>query len=423
MSSFIIFTILAVLLLIIISAFFSGSETALTAASKARLTHLEAAGNKRATTVLRLISMRERLIGSILLGNNLVNILASALATSLLINLTGDAGVAYATLIMTSLILIFAEVLPKTYAIRHSTRAALSVAPIIKLIVVILSPIVIAIEAIVGLALKLIGADEKAIAMLVSPQEEILSAIKIHAKEGRIIKDESDMMRGIIDLSERWVSDAMIHRKNIVMIDAEQSNKSIVEQVLNSPFTRIPVWKGERENIIGVLHAKDLLIEIANDSKKNDFSIEKIITKPWFVPESTSLLEQMTAFRDKHKHFALVVDEYGVLMGLITLEDIIEEIVGPITDEYDEANKGFKKYPDGSFIVEGSIPIRDLNRDLSWSLPDNEAVTLAGLIMHKSKTIPDVGQIFNFFDTRFEIIQRQKNHISLIKVIPLKEKI
>ena len=413
-------TLIAVFFLIIFSAFFSGSETALTAASRARLTHLEADGNKRATIVLRLLNLRERLIGSILLGNNLVNILASALATSLLIKWTGDAGVAYATLIMTTLILIFAEVLPKTYALRHSTRAALAVAPLIKIVVIILSPIVITIEAIVGLTLKLFGADKKAVAMLVSPQEEILSSIKMHTKEGLIVKDESDMLRGVFDLSDMWVSDAMVHRKNIVTIDADQQNSEIIKQVLGTPFTRVPLWRKETENIVGVLHAKDLLREIAlNPNKIDNLDIKKIASKPWFVPETTSLSEQLTAFRDKHQHFALVIDEYGALMGLITLEDIIEEIVGPITDEYDIASKGIRRHADGSFLIEGVVTIRDLNRDLGWDLPDTEAVTIAGLVVHESRSIPEVGQVFKFFETRFEILKRHRNQITLLKISPL----
>ncbi|PPR78572.1 MAG: Magnesium and cobalt efflux protein CorC [Alphaproteobacteria bacterium MarineAlpha2_Bin1] len=419
METYIILTIIFVLILIIFSAFFSGSETALTAASRPRLTHLEAGGNKKATIVLQLLNLRERLIGSILLGNNLVNIFASSLATSLFITWTGDAGVAYATIVMTALILIFAEVLPKTYALRHPTRSALRVAPILKFIVIVLSPIVISIEAIVGLALRIFGADKQAVAKLVSPQEEIVSAIKLHAQEGGIVKDESDMLRGVFDLSERWVTDAMIHRKNMVMIDGNQDNQKIIEQVLNSQFTRIPIWFEEKENITGVLHAKDLLREIANNTKNiNDIDLEKIMLKAWFVPESTTLLEQMTAFRDKHQHFALVVDEYGALMGLITLEDIIEEIVGPITDEYDIAKKGIRRNQDGSFLVDGTVTIRDLNRDLGWNLPHNEAVTVAGLVVHESRSIPEIGQIFNFFDTRFEILKRHRNQITLLKVFP-----
>ena len=422
MEPFSLIALVGIVVLLILSAFFSGSETALTAASRPRLTHLEAAGNTRATTALRLLRFRERLIGSVLLGNNLVNILASALATSVLITWTGEAGIVYATLTMTVLILVFAEVLPKTYALRYSTRSALAVAPVIKFIVLILSPIVVSIETLVGFALRMLGADKKAVAMLVSPQEEILSAIKLHTKEGSIFKDESDMLRGVFDLSETSIADVMVHRKNMVMIDAAENTAEITQQMLSSPFTRIPLWRSEPENIVGVLHAKDLLREIAMKSKRTEeLNISKIMSQPWFVPETTSLLEQMTAFRDRHQHFALVVDEYGALMGLVTLEDIIEEIVGPIGDEYDMPSRGIRRQSDGSFLIEGTTPIRDINRDLGWSLPDSEAVTAAGLVIHESRSIPDVGQIFHFYETRFEILKRKRNQLTLLRISPLQQ--
>ncbi len=422
MTMEVILTILAILALLFLSGLFSGSETALTAASRPRISHLEKQGNRRAKAVIRLIEARERLIGSILLGNNLVNILASALATSVLISEFGDAGVAYATILMTALVLIFAEVLPKTYALRHPTRTSLRVAPFVGATVTVLTPVVRSVEWIVGLTLRLFGAERGAHALLVSPQEELRSAIQIHADEGGLVKHESDMLHGIFDLSETSVEDVMIHRSNMSMVNAGQPAEVIVKEVLSSPYTRLPLWRDEPENIVGILHAKDVLRAlVAAGGNSAAIDPQQIAAEPWFIPETTTLIEQMAAFRDRRQHFALVVDEYGALMGMVTLEDILEEIVGPIADEYDVAHRGIRAQQDGSIIVEGSVTIRDLNRDLGWTLPDEEAVTVAGIVIHESQSIPEVGQVFQYYNTRFEIVRRKRNQITLLRLTPLKK--
>jgi Mg2+/Co2+ transporter CorB len=422
MTMEVILTILAILALLFLSGLFSGSETALTAASRPRISHLEKQGNRRAKAVIRLIEARERLIGSILLGNNLVNILASALATSVLISEFGDAGVVYATILMTALVLIFAEVLPKTYALRHPTRTSLRVAPFVGATVTVLTPVVRSVEWIVGLTLRLFGAERGAHALLVSPQEELRSAIQIHADEGGLVKHESDMLHGIFDLSETSVEDVMIHRSNMSMVNAGQPAEVIVKEVLSSPYTRLPIWRDEPENIVGILHAKDVLRAlVAAGGNSAAIDPQQIAAEPWFIPETTTLIEQMAAFRDRRQHFALVVDEYGALMGMVTLEDILEEIVGPIADEYDVAHRGIRAQQDGSIIVEGSVTIRDLNRDLGWTLPDEEAVTVAGIVIHESQSIPEVGQVFQYYNTRFEIVRRKRNQITLLRLTPLKK--
>lgn len=420
MNMEVVLTVLAILALLFLSGLFSGSETALTAASRPRISHLEKQGNRRAKAVIRLIEARERLIGSILLGNNLVNILASALATSVLISEFGDAGVVYATILMTALVLIFAEVLPKTYALRHPTRTSLRVAPFVGATVTVLTPVVRSVEWIVGLTLRLFGAERGAHALLVSPQEELRSAIQIHADEGGIVKHESDMLHGIFDLSETSVEDVMIHRSNMTMVNVGQPPEEIVKEVLSSPYTRLPLWRDEPENIVGILHAKDVLRAlVAAGGSSAAIDPQQIAAEPWFIPETTTLIEQMAAFRDRHQHFALVVDEYGALMGMVTLEDILEEIVGPITDETDVAHRGIRSQQDGSVIVEGSVTIRDLNRDLGWSLPDEEAVTVAGIVIHESQSIPEVGQVFQYYNTRFEIVRRKRNQITLLRLTAL----
>ncbi len=417
METALLATIIAIVVLLLFSALFSGSETALTAASRARMHHMERKGSKRAQTVNRLRDQKERLIGAILLGNNLVNILASALATSLAISLLGDAGVAVATLAMTLLVLLFAEVAPKTYALRYPDRMALAVAPIIQPVIWLLSPIARAIHAIVHGTFQLFGIKPAALPDLTAATEELRGTIQLQAQEGTMVKADRDMLDSILELDEVQVSEIMIHRSSIETIDVGEPATATVAQVLSSPYTRIPIWRNEPENIIGVLHAKDLLRALSADQKHHDqLDIAAIATKPWFVPETNTLREQMNAFRERRAHFALVVDEYGALMGLVTLEDILEEIVGEITDEHDVTVVGIKPQGDDSYIVSGTVTIRDLNRQLEWDLPDEEAATIAGLVIHEARVIPEVGQTFGFFGFKFEILGRRKNQVTALRV-------
>ena len=407
----------AIVLLLLFSAFFSGSETALTAASRARMHHLAEEGNKRARVVLHLTDDRERLIGAILLGNNLVNILASALATSLFLALFGDAGVVYATLVMTAVVLIFAEVAPKTFAITNTDRVALAVSQPLRLLIFLFAPVTAAVQFIVRHTFRVFGVNVDDSQQVLSAHEELRGAINLHHHEGSVVKIDRDMLGGILDLRDLEVSDIMVHRKNIVMIDAGQPNSEIISQALASPHTRIPLWRDEQENIVGVLHAKDLLRALAGGGWRPDaIDILSIANKPWFVPDTTTLQDQLNAFLRRKTHFALVVDEYGALMGLITLEDILEEIVGDISDEHDIDVAGVRAQPDGSVIVNGSVPIRDLNRAFDWTLPDDEATTIAGLVIHEARTIPEVGQAFTFHDFRFEILRRHRNQIAQVRI-------
>ena len=407
----------AILVLIILSGFFSGSETALTAASRARLHHLEQDGNARAGLVNRLIEKRERLIGAILLGNNAVNIFASALATSFLIRVFGEAGIAYATVAMTLLVLVFAEVMPKTYALRNADRLALAVAPVMRVIVFLLAPITRAVQVVVRFTLRLFGVDIAAGESMISPQEELRGTLDLHAREGTMVKHDRDMLGSILDLADVGVSEIMIHRSKMEMIDADDPHADIMDQVLNSPHTRFPLWRRDPDNIIGVLHAKDLL-RAALLRGDSEFDIPGLASKPWFVPETRTLRSQLEAFRRRRVHVALVVDEYGTLMGMVTLEDILEEIVGEIDDEHDLKVSGVKPAPDGSYTVPGSATIRDLNRDFEWGLPDEEATTIAGLVIHEAQQIPDAGQSFVFHEFRFEILSRRRNQIVSLRVVP-----
>ncbi len=407
----------AVLALLVLSAFFSGSETALTAASRARMHQLEKAGDGRAGIVGQLLERRDRLIGTILIGNNLVNILASALATSLFIALFGDAGVIYATLLMTTLVVIFAEVLPKTYAIINSDSMSLLVARIMRVLVALLGPPTVAINTFVRRILRLFGADVPA--ELVTAHEELRGAIDLHHREGAVVKRDRDMLGGILDLRDLDVSDVMIHRTRMRSLNASDPPEQIVDQALASPYTRLPLWREEPENIVGVLHGKDLLRALAAVSgETSKLDIMAIARPPWFVPETTSLQSQLGAFLKRKAHFALVVDEYGEVMGLVTLEDILEEIVGDIADEHDLVVQGVRPQPDGSVRVDGGVPIRDLNRAMDWELPDDEATTIAGLVIHEAQLIPEPGQAFTFHGIRFEILRKSRNRITLLRLTP-----
>jgi Mg2+/Co2+ transporter CorB len=412
----------AIFVLLVLSAFFSGSETALTAASRPLMHQLEQSGNSKAAIVNRLLTKTDRLIGSILLGNNLVNIFASALATSALITAFGEAGVVYATLGMTLLVLIFAEIMPKTYAYRNANRVALWIAPAINVLVVLFSPVTRAIQVVVQMTLRLFGADPHFEEGLGPSSEELRGAIELHRGEGTEVGQERAMLRSILDLAEVEVGEIMTHRKNVTMIDADEPPEAVVAQVLASPFTRIPLWRGEPDNILGVIHAKALLRAVrAMEGNLEGLDVVELAAKPWFVPESKSLLDQLQAFRRRREHFALVVDEYGSLMGIVTLEDILEEIVGEIADEHDIDVPGVIRQPDGSYVVQGTVTIRDLNRRFEWGLPDEEAATVAGLVLHEARRIPEVGQAFNFHDLRFEILRRLRNQITAIRITPPRE--
>ncbi|MEL6518497.1 MAG: HlyC/CorC family transporter [Pseudomonadota bacterium] len=416
-------TALVIVMLLFASAFFSGSETALTAASRGKLHARADKGSKGAGLALRLLDDTESLIGAILLGNNLMNILAASLATVFFTRLFGESGVAYATLVMTALVVIFAEVLPKTYAITNAETASTRVAPLIAIVIRVFSPIVAFVRYIVRAALGMIGVRVDAGTNILAVREEIEGAISLGHSEGAVEKEHRDRLLGALDLGDRSVEEIMLHRSQIEMIDASLSAREMVELCLKSPHTRLPIFKGDPENIIGLIHAKDLLRAIyrlqaeGGEDPLADFDIMGIAMKPYFVPETTTLDDQMREFLRRHTHFALVVDEYGALQGLITLEDILEEIVGEITDEFDiDAEHPVRAIEGGDYVVDGAMTIRDLNRANDWSLPDEEANTVAGLVIHEAQTIPTQGQVFSFHGFRFEVITRKDNRITRLKV-------
>jgi Mg2+/Co2+ transporter CorB len=417
-------TCFIILGLLCMSAFFSGSETALTAVNRAAMHRMAAQGSRGARTALKLTDDNERLIGSILLGNNLVNILAASLATSLFTAAFGEAGVAWATLVMTLLVLIFAEVAPKTYAITYPERAAVLVSAPIAFLVRTFAPVVSFIRMIVRMAFGVIGIEADPDAHMLAPDEQIRGTIDLHHSEGGVDKTDRDRLLAALDLKDREVAEVMRHRRDIQSISAEDPPEDILAFCLSSSHTRIPIWKGEPENIVGVLHAKDLLraeyrqVRNAQDPKAalSRLDVMSIAMKPWFVPETRPLDDLLRAFLRRNSQFALVVDEYGVLQGLVTLEDILEEIVGDITDEHDIDDEGLVREADGSVVVPGATTIRDLNRALDWTLPDDEATTVAGLMIHEAQTIPTEGQVFAFHGVRFEVLERSRHQVTKLRL-------
>jgi Mg2+/Co2+ transporter CorB len=416
-------TVAAIVICLLISAFFSASETALTASSRAAMMRLEKQGSRDATIVNRLLATRERLLGAVLLGNNVTNIAATTLATGLLLTLVGHPGVLYATIAMTVLIFVFCEVLPKTAAFNAPDRIALAVAEPIERMVHWFQPLLKAGEWLVRLMLRAVGMPVGRIQSILSPREELRGAVDLMHRAGIVEKLDRDMMGGLLDLRELVVSDVMVHRTKMVMLDADDPPQDIVDAALAAAVTRLPLWRGSPDNIVGILHAKDLLRALhaaGGDAKKID--ILALTTPPWFVPDTTPLYEQLSAFRARKTALALVVDEYGELEGLVTLEDIVEEIVGDITDEHDIAVPGVRVLPDGSVNVDGAVPVRDLNRAMDWNIPDDEATTIAGVVIHEARSIPEPGQSFTFHGFRFQVLRKTRNRITALRVTPLARK-
>jgi len=411
--------IVAIVVLIALSAFFNLGETSLTAASRARMHALEQDGNARAALVNKLLRSPEKMIGTILIGNTLVDVLASALASGLAVVLIGEVGVVYATIVVTFLIVVFAAVLPKTYALAYSDRVALFVAPLMRTVIVVLNPITVAIEFIVRQLLKLTPGKADDEANILAAHEEIRGTIELQKKEGAVARLDADMLGGVLDLRDLQVADIMVHRTKMETIDADEPPQKIVEDLLRTQYTRVPIWKDEPENIVGVLHTKDLFSALGRagwDVSKLD--IMSFAVEPWFVPDTTPLKAQLNQFLKRKAQMALVVDEYGEVQGLITLEDILEEIVGQIADEHDTHEAAIRPQPDGTVNVDGTVAIRDLNRQMNWTLPDEEATTIAGLVIHEAQTIPEPGQVFTFYGYRFEILRKTRNKIAALRISP-----
>jgi Mg2+/Co2+ transporter CorB len=412
--------VLAVVFFLALALFFSGSETAMTASSRGNMLRLSKDGDADAGIVTRLLDDKQRLIGALLIGSNVATIVSSALATSLLQQWFGEIGVLYASIVMTVLVILFCEMLPKTAAIDSPDRYALLLARPLRPVIRILGPVLDAADWIVRRILSIAGIVPGAAEPLLTGHESLRGAVDLLHQEGIVGKQDRDMLGGLLNLRDLTIADVMIHRTEVITADVGEPPEQVVEAILKGPVTRVPLWRNTPENIVGILHVRDLLRGIKDaggDPRQVD--IMALSRQPWFVPETRSLSEQLMAFRRRRTPLAVVVDEYGEFMGIVTLEDILEEIVGDISDEHDVEIPGVRPLPDGAVNVDGAVPIRDLNRAMDWNLPDDEATTIAGLVIHEARSIPDAGQSFTFYGFRFEVLRRNRNRIEALRITPV----
>ncbi|AXK82014.1 HlyC/CorC family transporter [Pseudolabrys taiwanensis] len=322
-------------------------------------------------------------------------------------------------LVFSSLHIILGEQVPKTLAIREPEPVSLWIGYPLYFSYMLFWPLNWLLNAASHSILRMLGVQEA------SPHEiltdvEIEGLVEVSAEHGKLEEGQAEYIQNVFRFGELEVSDVMVHRTNMITLNADDPAEDIVNDVIASPVTRLPLWRGNPQNIIGILHVKDLLRALhAVDGDPSKVDIASLLTVPWFVPETRPVSEQLQAFRRRKTPFALVVDEYGEVEGLVTLEDILEEIVGDITDEHDVAMPGVRKQPDGSVNVDGAVPIRDLNRVMDWNLPDEEATTIAGLVIHEARSIPEVGQSFTFHGFRFRVLRRARNRITALRIQPL----
>ncbi len=422
MNDELIFYGVAIFLFLLISAFFSAAETAMTAISRARIYQLVMDGNKPAKLVSKLKRDKESMISTVLLGYNVVNIAASVMATSLSIKYFGNGQeLVVTTLVMTLLVVVFTEVLPKTYAIHHSERVSLRFAPALQLFVWLLYPVTRSIQVFINLIFKVFGISKTSGSSLISASDVIRGAIELHHREGKMVKQDRDMLGGILDLEDIFIESIMTHRKQVETLDADMPAPKLIELALSNLHSRIPLWRDEPDNIVGLLHVKNLVKALTefNDLTGATFttnSILSICVKPWFIPETTNLRDQLLAFRSKRQHFAFVVDEYGAWKGIVSLEDIIEEIVGDIEDEHDEGETDIQKAAENAYYVNGAMSVRDMNRQLDWNLPEDKANTVAGLLIHEAETIPSVSEQFDLHGFRFIVISKEATQVTRVRI-------
>ncbi len=405
--------LLALIVLVLLSGFLSGSETAITATSKARIVSKIKKGSKKADYVIKILNQKDSVISSLLLSNNLVNILATSLATAFFYDLFGISGIFYSTLLMTVILVIFAEVLPKTYSINKPTRTALTISPIIFYLNKLLFPFVYLINFIVKLFFKKNEPDSKIADQ--QSEEELEGVIDLYKTSSPDYEHEKEMLQSILQLNDTTVEEVLTHRKNIYSIDSSLEVSRLIEKINNSRFTRIPIWKENPENIIGLLNVRSLNIDLSTSNSSKELIFEKI-TKPWFIPETTNLLDQLVEFKKRKEHLALVLDEYGELLGLLTLEDIIEEIVGDIVDEIDSPSDEFYVNNRGIIITNGEKNLKDLYKHFDLIPPESESSTIAGHIIEIAKKIPFYGEIIKDKFFLYKILSHSRKQISTIEI-------
>ena len=402
-------------ILILLSGFFSSSETGMMALNRYRLRHLAKQKHRGAMRAEALLKRPDRLIGVILTGNNLVNILAAVVASTIGQRLYGDAGIAAATFILTLVILVFSEVTPKTLAALHPEKIAFPAAFVLRPLLKIIYPVVWLVNTVANFVLRLFGVrvtDEKSQRI---SQEELRTVL--HEAEALIPGRHQNMLLGILDLDQVTVEDIMIPRNEIQGLDLDDDLDEIVEQIRNSQHTRLPVYKGDINNIIGVLHLRNAS-QFLTDDNITKAAIMQVTRAPYFIPETTSLNQQLVHFQKEKRRIGLVVDEYGDVQGIATLEDILEEVIGEFTTDVAASSKDVHAQSDGSYIVDGTASLREINKTLNWALPTNGPKTINGLVVEHLESIPDAGVSFKIGQYYLETLQIRDNVIKTVKVIP-----
>jgi CBS domain containing-hemolysin-like protein len=426
-------SLLAVVVLLAANAFFVSAEFALVKAREVRLESLAEDGSRPARLALHITERLEAYLAACQLGITMASLglgwvgepTVSALLQPLLLPLGLSESAVHFTsfiagfLIFSSLHIVIGEQVPKTFAIRQPEPVSQWIVYPLYGSYILFYPLNWLLNAAARGILALFGVQE-------SSNHEILTGVEIEglvgesAEHGGIESGEAEYIQNVFRFGDLAVSDVMVHRTAMVMLNADLPSEELVREVLATEYTRIPLWREKPENIVGVLHAKDLLRAIrAVDGDTARIDVAAIALPPWFVPEMRPLSDQLKAFRRRKTHFALVVDEYGEVEGMVTLEDILEEIVGDIADEHDVVVAGVRAQADGSVVVDGSVPIRDLNRAMDWHLPDDEATTVAGLVIHEARSIPDRGQSFTFYNFRFRVLRRERNRITALRIGPV----
>ncbi|MBQ9440821.1 MAG: DUF21 domain-containing protein [Alphaproteobacteria bacterium] len=413
-----LFYFILVVALLLIGSYFSACETALTAYSKPKMFSIAKEGNKKAQVIISLQPNISLVLSTILTCYTILNSLIVSVSNVLCINVFGDSAVFYGPIIVSIFIVLFAEVLPKMLTITSPEKILLPSAYFIKYLYLILKPVNKVIAFIASKIIKLININSKSIQDTYKESlDELKGAIDLHTGvDMETTKQEKVMLKSILDLGSVPVSSIMIHRNNVTTLCIDDNINTIIDNVMNCPFTRIPLWSDNPDNIIGILHVRDFLKAIREHGAEN-IKLMDIALKPCFIPENKALLDQLQSFKKNHEHFALVIDEYGCFMGIVTLEDIIEEIVGDISDEHDVVSvSGVRQQKDGSYIVNGSINIRDLNREIESDFKTEDAATIAGFVINSIEIIPDVGQIFIISGYKFEILKKYRNQVTLLKL-------
>ncbi|MFO1050190.1 MAG: hemolysin family protein [Geminicoccaceae bacterium] len=425
-------SLIAVVLLLAANAFFVAAEFALVKVRAMRVETLAAAGSARASLAGRILKHLEAYLAACQLGITMASLglgwVGEPAVAAVLEPVFRTAGLSeqilhtvsfvVGFLIFSSLHIVVGEQVPKTLAIRRPEPISLWVAVPLHVFFLLCWPLNWALNSASRAMLRALGVAEDTDGEVFSGAE-LRQLIGVSRKVGEVRKQEHDMLGAVFDLEKLEVGEVMTHRRNIISINADAPAEEIVRQVLEGPQTRYPIWRGDPDTITGVLHAKDVLVAAQRlGPRLTGAELRRLATPPWFIPDTTSLLHQLLAFRQRRAHLAFVIDEYGALMGLVTLEDILEEIVGDIVDEKDVEVSGVQQEADGNILVEGRVTVRDLNRQFDWHLPDEEATTVAGLLIYEARRIPDVGESFLFHGFRFEVVRRQRHQLTLLRLRP-----